>query len=123
MLTSVVEVPVYMLQLWHHVAHVSLLTINNAADNDCSMQPSMCITCTYTTSFNSARGPNLCLYASGKGAMSHTAGQEPEIVEGAVMYLKLSAPALWCYVMAECLKRYLLAQVWQILSTANASLI
>ena len=39
------------------------------------------------------------------------AGQEPEIVEGAVMYLQLSAPALWCYVMAECLKRYLLAQV------------
>ena len=30
---------------------------------------------------------------------------------GAVMYLQLSAPALWFYVMAECLKRYLLAQV------------
>ena len=27
------------------------------------------------------------------------------------MYLQLSAPALWFYVMAECLKRYLLAQV------------
>ena len=39
------------------------------------------------------------------------AGQEPEIVKGAVMYLQLSAPALWFYVMAECLKRYLLAQV------------
>ena len=32
-------------------------------------------------------------------------------MKGAVMYLQLSAPALWCYVMAECLKRYLLAQV------------
>ena len=40
-----------------------------------------------------------------------SAGQEPEIVKGAVMYLQLSAPALWFYVMAECLKRYLLAQV------------
>ena len=39
------------------------------------------------------------------------AGQEPAIVKGAVMYLQLSAPALWFYVMAECLKRYLLAQV------------
>lgn len=38
-------------------------------------------------------------------------GQHEDIVSGAVMYLKLSAPALWCYVMAECLKRYLLAQV------------
>ena len=32
-------------------------------------------------------------------------------MKGAVMYLQLSAPALWFYVMAECLKRYLLAQV------------
>ena len=32
-------------------------------------------------------------------------------MRGAVMYLQLSAPALWFYVMAECLKRYLLAQV------------
>lgn len=39
------------------------------------------------------------------------AGQDPEIVKGAVMYLQLSAPALWFYVIAECLKRYLLAQV------------
>ncbi len=39
------------------------------------------------------------------------AGQNPEIVKGAVMYLQLSAPALWFYVIAECLKRYLLAQV------------
>ncbi|CAK0783734.1 hypothetical protein CVIRNUC_006933 [Coccomyxa viridis] len=44
------------------------------------------------------------------GPLLLLAGQEPEIVEGAVMYLQLSAPALWCYVMAECLKRYLLAQ-------------
>ena len=27
-----------------------------------------------------------------------------------MMYLRLSAPALYCYVIAECLKRYLLAQ-------------
>ncbi|EIE25012.1 MATE efflux family protein [Coccomyxa subellipsoidea C-169] len=38
------------------------------------------------------------------------AGQRKEIVDGAVMYLLLSAPALYCYVIAECLKRYLLAQ-------------
>ncbi|CAL8462043.1 g1574 [Coccomyxa elongata] len=38
------------------------------------------------------------------------AGQKKDIVEGAVMYLLLSAPALYCYVIAECLKRYLLAQ-------------
>ena len=50
----------------------------------------------------------------------HLAGQEPEIVEGAVMYLQLSAPALWFYVMAECLKRYLLAQVWSSLQSMPA---
>ncbi len=27
-----------------------------------------------------------------------------------MLYLRLSAPALYCYVVAECLKRYLLAQ-------------
>ncbi len=42
---------------------------------------------------------------------SFAAGQKKDIVEGAVMYLLLSAPALFCYVIAECLKRYLLAQV------------
>lgn len=39
------------------------------------------------------------------------AGQRPEIVAGAVLYLKLSGPALYCYAISECLKRYLLAQV------------
>ena len=38
------------------------------------------------------------------------AGQHQDIVDGAVLYLRLSAPALYCYVVAECLKRYLLAQ-------------
>ncbi len=41
---------------------------------------------------------------------SLAAGQKKDIVDGAVMYLLLSAPALYCYVIAECLKRYLLAQ-------------
>ena len=44
-------------------------------------------------------------------SMNPSAGQHEEIVSGAVMYLQLSAPALYCYVIAECLKRYLLAQV------------
>ena len=42
------------------------------------------------------------------------AGQRPEIVSGAVLYLKLSGPALYCYAISECLKRYLLAQVCKI---------
>lgn len=33
------------------------------------------------------------------------------MVEGAMVYLYLSAPALWCYSVVECIKRYLLSQV------------
>ena len=39
------------------------------------------------------------------------AGQDKEVVEGAMVYLYLSAPALWCYSAVECMKRYLLSQV------------
>ena len=61
-----------------------------------------------------------CRWHLQQGLASMAAGQEPEIVAGAVMYLQLSAPALWCYAMAECLKRYLLAQVKARLASLNA---
>ena len=36
-----------------------------------------------------------------------------------MLYLKLSGPALYCYAISECLKRYLLAQArWLMLSSA-----
>ena len=47
----------------------------------------------------------------GSVLLGRRAGQQPDIVAGAVLYLKLSGPALYCYAISECLKRYLLAQV------------
>jgi hypothetical protein len=38
------------------------------------------------------------------------AGQDEDIVRGAMLYLYLSLPALWCYSVVECVKRYLLSQ-------------
>ena len=43
-------------------------------------------------------------------ASAASAGQDPAIVSGAVRFMWLSAPALFCYTMCECMKRYLLAQ-------------
>ena len=39
------------------------------------------------------------------------AGQNPDIVRGAVPFVMWNAPALYFYTLAECLKRYLMAQV------------
>jgi len=48
--------------------------------------------------------------ASHAGAPGGRAGQDEGIVRGAMLYLYLSLPALWCYSVVECVKRYLLSQ-------------
>ena len=50
--------------------------------------------------------------ASGSSQMrglAHAA-QHPDIVAGAVPFVWMNGPALYCFVMGECLKRYLMAQ-------------
>ena len=39
------------------------------------------------------------------------AAQHPDIVAGAVPFVWMNGPALYCFVLGECLKRYLMAQV------------
>lgn len=38
---------------------------------------------------------------------------------GALVYLYLSAPALWCYSVVECIKRYLLSQARFLLACSH----
>ncbi|KAK9801885.1 hypothetical protein WJX73_007196 [Symbiochloris irregularis] len=51
----------------------------------------------------------MCLWSQ-LNPILKAAGQDPHIVDGAVYFLWLNAPALFCYFMSECMKRYLLAQ-------------
>ena len=53
-----------------------------------------------------------CVHAALLPVMTHLvrAGQQADIVAGAVHFVLLNGPALYAYTLAECLKRYLMAQ-------------